>query len=350
MKDMIWKGTTKLTGPRTLYIVTLHNDRKIYIFGESHSENGDSKHTYAPQQVLDTFADKTLDILIELSKDYALFLSFVSRNNFSVTNKNTSRSPLEYVSNRYYLHPQTISKNHTIKYIDTRRFSPFVLLTSIYDFGTYVYVFHKLNYMEKTPELAAVQKTYKEFERELFSHIKSRAGLKSLLMDLIHPENELPQWYKDWLIKTNHSYEHKDNVLKTELAELKKTNLTYYEDILAYIDFELAFRLDSRTDFSARFESADKQRLTASEHFIMDKKKNIENYFSTLIGILADVYILLCIRKNTNDTVLFVGDSHVKNITRFYKGCNVIKKIDVFVRTDENDYLDCNVKQEYHMF
>jgi hypothetical protein len=221
MKDVIWKDTTKLTGPSSLVFIKLKDGRNIYVFGENHSNNGDSLHRYVPHQVLDTMADTSLDILLELSDEYAIYMSSIFKDGFSVDDKSTSLSPIMYISNRHYLQPDTISKNHTINYIDTRRLSPFVLLTSIYDFETYVYVFHRLNYRKKTPALKAVKTMYKTFERDLFAHIKSRSGLRSLLVDLIHPEHELPTWYKKWLVKTNHSYDNSDNVLKTELAELK---------------------------------------------------------------------------------------------------------------------------------
>jgi len=345
MKDIIWKGTTKLTGPLSLYFITLQDGRKIYIFGEDHSKNGDSVHTYVPHQVLDTMADKSLDILLELSNEYAIYMSDIFKSVFSVSEQRTSLSPIMYISNRYYLQPNTISKNHSIKYIDTRRLSPFVLLTSIYDFDTYVYVFHRLNYRDKTPALKAVKTMYKAFERDLFAHIKTRVGLRSLLMALIHPEHEIPAWYKKWLVKTNHSYENIDNILKTELADLKKKNVAYYEGILSYIDYELTTRLDNIRDFSARFLSADEQRNTSASSFIMNKKQTVENFFKALIGILADIYIILCIVKNTSDTVVFVGESHVQPICRFYKHINSIRSIEAYTKCAEHDYLDYDCKR-----
>jgi len=161
---------------------------------------------------------------------------------------------------------------------------------------------------------------------------------------LIHPEHELPPWYKKWLVKTNHSYENTDNILKTELADLKKKNSEYYEDILAYIDYELNTRLDNVQDFSARFQSADEHRNTLSSNLVMNKKQTIENLFQALIGILTDVYIILCIVKNTSDTVVFVGELHVQPICRFYRHTNLVKHIDVYTKTAEHDYLDYDNK------
>jgi hypothetical protein len=267
-------------------------------------------------------------------------------SDFQVADKSTAISPILYMSIRSTLHPETISKNHTLKYIDTRRFSPFALLTSVFDFPTYVHVYHKLYVFEKTAELRSVKAMYKKFEKELFMHIKSRKELRSLLLDLIHPEHELPIWYKEWLLKTGHSTENKDNVLKTELAELKKNNTMYYEGIMAYIDFQLTLRLDSICDFSERFQSADEQRNTSSSHFIMNTKKPIEIFFQTLLGILTDVYIILCIVKNTSDTVAFVGDVHVATIYQFYRYSDLLKSTKVYKRTEDNDYLDYDVPTE----
>ena len=300
-------------------------------------------------------SDISLDILLELSDEYAIYMSDIFKNNFSVSEQRSSLSPIMYISNRYYLHPNTISKNHTIKYIDTRRLSPFVLLTCVYDFNTYVYVFHRLNYRVKTPALKAVKTMYKAFERDLFAHIKSRTGLRSLLMALIHPEHEIPVWYKKWLVKTNHPYDNSDNILKTELAELKKKNSEYYEGILAYIDYELKLRLDNIRDFSSRFQSADQQRNTSASSFIMNKKQTVEIFFKALIGILADVYIILCIVKNTSDTVVFVGESHVQSICRFYKHTNSIKSINAYTTSTtsttstDRDYLDYDNKHSMLM-
>jgi hypothetical protein len=81
----------------------------------------------------------------------------------------------------------------------------------------------------------------------------------------------------------------------------------------------------------------------------MNKKQTLENYFQALIGILSDVYIILCIAKNTSDTVVFVGDLHVEPICRFYTYTNLIKHMEVYKKPEgSEDYLDYDKKQEIH--
>jgi len=302
--DSLFKDRESINGVLKIVTCKIAN-RNIYLIGESHSYNGDNTSPdYLPHIILNEKSNDKLDILIESSVYDAV----------NITHNITS--PLTYILNLYKNKPNIFSETHDIKFIDIRRDIPYALLLILYNVEYYI-VAHTIKDYKYKAKYIEFRRKCKLFERDVILHLSSRIKTEKFILSMIHPDKQMPKWYKKWLLSFGH--DDKEHEIKEKLSNLKITNNNVYKKIIKFIANEISLRIMDVNEYSDRMISLENSRNTESNTFVLNKpsKKNTETYIVFMFAILMDFWTLTDILCSDNDCVLIAGLLHTHSVAKY---------------------------------
>jgi hypothetical protein len=282
--------------------VLLHSypDRNIYLLGEHHRINGNGKNDHI-WSIIKQYA------LTYPKKEVKLFMEAVPGDVYFI--RDNCNSPLS-TAIKDLLKGNSYS-NIKPFFINIRRASPLSILEVIYDKPT----FAALNI--KDASVFEFHNNAKSFEKDFFTHVKSRKSCTDFFISILTPDGKYPDWFKEYLdiFKLSHT----ENPLKDVLAKLKNDDPLFYKAILNIIGNMFNYVVESNTEYSHAMVSAERTRNSKSSNMVAEKYPQYMTFWIAVCSIFMDVYIMCMMKLHpASDDVFIVmaGYNHIHNIVK----------------------------------
>lgn len=346
----IFGDVETITGVATYSkLLMKHTGKPIYFFGEHHNFNGVKGNPY----IVDVFP-LNATIIAELQMNQVL--GFVQA---SMNRKWRAKRPLVQLAVDWIKNPSNCPK---VIITDVRRDFPLNILESITDYNSFValYVLNSVEIRTQPEKYREFHHNAKLFERDVFQHFSSRLAIDKFIMSIIHPDKNIPVWYKKWCLLFARQGESIDDIwMKTSLKSLREKNKLYYNVIMAYVREEVDSRVMDVESLSSAMDSLENERNTESEEFITSRHDTMKYVFIALFALFMDVAMLIHILSYPEDSpdhcIVLAGDAHIFAITEFFKRHDLVitdaalkMNAQGYIRLNEHTHLQMPQSQQKH--
>ena len=222
--------------------------------------------------------------------------------------------------------------NFKLFFGDARFMHPFELLTSLYsnDFvASGIYFGNPA--LRSVIDFASFKKHVfdisKQLEKLVVEHTLHRPEIREFIKDLIFPDQQIPQWYADFLsqLYMNDSLsafgpQTTASVLKTMLQILKTIDARAYTGLVQYVDDILDKMLKENGQYSRFLEKINRHMRVQSLNLEFEKNVGANTFMTLLFSVVQDVYMLThyFLNREKYDSYMFiVGAVHGQNMSQF---------------------------------
>jgi len=279
-------------------LIHAYPERNIYLLGEHHTINGSGKNDHI-WTIIKRYA------LIHPKKQIKLFMEAVPSDVYMI--RDNCNSPLSTTFKD--LLTGSIPSNIKPILINIRRAAPLSILEVIYDKQT----FAALNIRDAS--VFTFHRQAKSFEKDFFTHVKSRKACTDFFISILTPDGKYPDWFKDYLDIFGLS--HTENPLRDALTKLKQDDPVFYKAILNIIGHMFDYVIDNNTEYSPAMVSAEKTRNSKSSNMVAEKYSHYMTFWIAVCSIFMDVYIMCMMKLHPSSDDIFIvmaGFNHIHNI------------------------------------
>ena len=295
---LLFRGIREVDGPVIIY---RHPTKNFYFIGELHRINGNGRGTHV-WDVIQTWAknnpDKKVCVIIEATVDeFPIFLN------------STRQSPLKTVV-EYAVKPRR-KTTIDLQFANIRRQAPFEIFEAIYDINTFASIYaRKALHQSDLDHLLDISK---QFEKDFFANMRSRKASKDFFFKLLHPDSDLPNWFKNHLRIFGMSTT--DNPLKELLREIRVSNPQFFLAVLATIEEMFNEKVTRMTNYSLGMTGAESSRRSNSDFMVAQRYSHFASFWISINAIFMDAYILCLMHTGDADIyVTIAGIAHVENM------------------------------------
>ena len=302
----IFGSISSIAGLQLIYYIAKW---KIYLFGENHSINGDTKNNKYILDIIEEYAithpNINIKLLVELTKE-SIYIH---------VHNNNPISPLSTYANELYKH-HYFPKNVSTIFADIRRVPPFNILESIYDYNSFAFIYDLTNNIDPR----VLHEKTKLFEKDFFKHTNTSVKCIEFFKSIIIPTVEQQSWFTNYLKEFNMSSE--SNIIKTKLSSIQSSNKFAYNYINKIITEVLEHAILNHNQYSNAMNKAENTRHTNSSNFVEQKHKYFKAFWIHVNSLLMDIYMLcLIFTKESNDIyITLTGVNHTNTIINAIKG------------------------------
>jgi hypothetical protein len=304
MTDPLFNNIKTISAIRSIKAYkNIQDNHWVYLIGENHALYGSSED---PKLIDIVRNNKDAVIFLEKSADEAFYAAEI------VKNDRTQRyAPLQEFAYNYFY-----GKPLSIVFADVRRDTPYHILSSIYDYGSFLKIFHNTT-MRNYETFATLRKDIKTFERTVYNHIHSRKQCLSFLRAMVYPDKPIPKWYSDYIVKLAGNVTTPTPSLKQAMSE--SANKPWYNMLCTYIEYNWDKLTTMNEDYSSAIRNVESSIKNHSNTVIADKYIELELYFAVLFGILMETYMFLLIQSSKLPIrIALVGEDHLLRMQDFF--------------------------------